>query len=47
VKARGRSATMPAMMINEMPLPTPCSEICSPSHMMNSVPVVSEIITRM
>ena len=32
---------MPAKMINEIPLPMPRSEICSPSHMMNTVPVVS------
>ena len=35
---------MPAKMISEMPLPMPRSVICSPSHMMNAVPVVSEII---
>src|SRR5258706_7572673 len=28
-------------MISEMPFPTPRSEICSPTHMMNAVPVVS------
>ena len=38
------SATMPAKMISEMPLPMPRSVICSPSHMMKAVPVVSEII---
>ena len=38
------SQTMPAKMISEMPLPMPRSVICSPSHMMNAVPVVSEII---
>ena len=32
---------MPAKMISEMPLPIPLSVICSPSHMMNIVPVVS------
>ncbi len=32
---------MPAKMISEMPLPMPRSLICSPSHMMNAVPVVS------
>ena len=31
-------------MISEMPLPMPRSEICSPSHMMNAVPVVSVMI---
>ena len=35
------STTMPAKMISEMPLPMPRSEICSPSHMMKAVPVVS------
>jgi hypothetical protein len=28
-------------MINEMPLPIPRSEICSPSHITKAVPVVS------
>ena len=32
---------MPAKMMSEMPLPTPRSVICSPSHMTNAVPVVS------
>ena len=32
---------MPAKMISDMPLPTPRSVICSPSHMMNAEPVVS------
>ncbi len=32
---------MPAKMMSEMPLPIPRSLICSPSHMMNAVPVVS------
>jgi hypothetical protein len=31
---------MPVKMISEMPLPIPRSEICSPSHMMNTVPHV-------
>ena len=31
---------MPARMIIEMPLPTPRSVICSPSHIRNIVPVV-------
>ena len=35
---------MPAKMISEMPLPMPRSVICSPSHMMKAVPVVSVII---
>ena len=38
------SVTMPAKMMSEMPLPMPRSVICSPSHMMNAVPVVSEIM---
>ena len=38
--AVGRFATMPAKMMSEMPLPTPRSVICSPSHMTNAVPVV-------
>ena len=32
---------MPAKMMSEMPLPIPRSVICSPSHMMKIVPVVS------
>jgi hypothetical protein len=44
----GKSATMPAKMISEMPLPMPRSVICSPSHMMKAVPVarVSMVIKR-
>ena len=34
---------MPVKMISDMPLPTPRSLICSPSHMMKAVPVVSEM----
>ncbi len=41
--ASGKPATMPAKMMSEMPLPMPRSVICSPSHMMKQVPVVSEI----
>ena len=41
--ALGRRATMPAMMISEMPLPMPRSVICSPIHMRNIVPAVSVI----
>ena len=38
---------MPAMMISEMPLPTPRAVICSPSHIRNTVPPVSVItVTR-
>ena len=39
--ARGRLATIPAKMMSEIPLPIPRSVICSPSHMMKIVPVVS------
>ena len=35
---------MPAKMMSEMPLPMPRSVICSPTHMMKAVPVVSVII---
>ena len=38
--ASGMSVTIPAKIISEMPLPIPRSVICSPSHMMNAVPVV-------
>ena len=38
---RGRPATMPAKISRLMPLPMPRSVICSPSHMMKAVPVVS------
>ena len=31
---------MPAKINNDMPLPMPRSVICSPSHMMNALPVV-------
>ncbi len=36
----GMRSTIPAKMINEIPLPIPRSVICSPSHITNSVPVV-------
>ena len=39
----GRKAMMPIMMISEMPLPIPFSVIRSPSHIMNSVPLVRQI----
>ncbi len=39
--ADGMAATMPAKMMSEMPFPMPRSVICSPSHMMKAVPVVS------
>ena len=32
---------IPAVITNEMPLPIPLSWICSPSHIINIVPVVS------
>ena len=35
---------MPVKMISDMPLPMPRSVICSPSHMMKAVPVVSDSI---
>ena len=38
--AEGRRTTIPAKMMSEIPLPTPLSVICSPSHMMKIVPVV-------
>ncbi len=44
--ASGISVTMPAKITSEIPLPMPRSVICSPSHMMKAVPVVSEIIVR-
>ena len=37
-KALGSSATMPAKMISEIPLPTPRAVICSPSHIRKMVP---------
>ena len=37
-KARGISATIPAKIINEIPLPIPLCVICSPSHIKNIVP---------
>jgi hypothetical protein len=40
VHAAGVQVTMPAKMIRLIPLPMPRSVICSPSHMMNAVPVV-------
>ncbi len=43
--ARGRPATIPAKIIRLIPLPIPRSVICSPTHMMNAVPVVRVIIT--
>ena len=39
---------MPAKMMSDIPLPMPRSVICSPSHMMNVVPVhsVSTVMNR-
>ena len=42
-RALGSSATMPAKMISEMPLPTPRAVICSPSHIRKTVPPVKVI----
>ena len=39
--ALGSRATIPAMMISEMPLPIPRSVICSPIHITNIVPAVT------
>ena len=41
--ADGSSATMPAKMMSEIPLPTPRAVICSPSHIKNTVPPTSVI----
>jgi hypothetical protein len=43
----GMRATIPAMMISEMPLPTPRAVICSPSHIRKIVPPVSVITVDM
>ena len=43
----GKRATMPAKMINEMPLPTPRLVICSPIHISSMVPPVSVITAPM
>jgi hypothetical protein len=45
--AEGNSATMPARMMSEMPLPMPREVICSPSHIRNIVPPVSVIMVPM
>ncbi len=42
--APGSPATMPERISIEMPLPTPRSVICSPSHIRNMVPVVIVIV---
>ena len=43
-KASGNRETIPAKIMSEMPFPMPLSVICSPSHMINAVPVVRVII---
>ncbi len=45
--ALGNSATMPAMMISDVPLPTPRAVICSPSHIRNMVPPTSVVTVDM
>jgi hypothetical protein len=40
VTAWGKRATIPAKMINEIPLPTPRSVICSPIYIISITPVV-------
>ena len=45
--AEGSCATMPDMMISEVPLPMPRAVICSPSHIRNMVPPVSVIMVEM
>ena len=42
----GYLAMIPVKMIRDMPLPIPLSEICSPSHIRNTVPEVSVMIVR-
>ena len=37
---RGKPTMMPVKISSDMPLPMPRSVICSPSHMMNALPVV-------
>ena len=39
----GNAATMPANIISDIPLPTPCVVICSPIHINSVVPAVSVI----
>ena len=43
-KAPGISATIPENIIKEIPLPTPLAVICSPSHIINMVPVSKVIV---
>ena len=42
--AWGRRATIPIMIISEIPLPIPLSVIFSPSHMMNMVPAMRIVV---
>jgi len=42
--AKGKLATIPAKIIIEIPLPKPCSVICSPSHIRKIVPEVIVMI---
>ena len=42
---RGNPTTIPAKISSDMPLPTPRSVICSPSHMMKALPVVRVSMT--
>jgi hypothetical protein len=46
VKNCGIWATIPAMMISEVPLPIPREVICSPSHSRNIVPPIRLITAR-
>ena len=46
-QADGSLAMIPAKMISEIPLPIPCSLICSPSHMRKAVPAVSTMTITM
>ncbi len=43
-RAWGRRATIPIMIISEIPLPIPLSVIFSPSHMMNMVPAMRIVV---
>ena len=42
--ALGISATIPEKIISDIPLPTPLSVICSPSHIKKVVPATKEIV---
>jgi hypothetical protein len=39
--AAGKPSMIEKKMRSDMPFPTPCSVICSPSHMMKMAPTVS------